>query len=868
MSARPGFIGRLVARARGGLLARNDPEAPAPPPPSEAEALVAAYLAKATAAVQAGRGQSWLMEPERFPSGMDASTDPALQIACLRAAMDRLAANPCMPDDRREIHLLWLLISHLDYRRLPYTREDVVHLLDRSATAVAAGPVRGIESLTMQELLAVISKWSREHGIGAEGRAAAGRLRKAVLAATDGAPVWQARREEILDLLVDLLDDGGPEGLLSDRDVWGHLVREALTRMLPSERAAWRWVLEQAAAATGARPTGSWRERANKAVAVVGEDAFARAVVPWFEWYVAPPRGAGGGVDTELPKLSGTAERNITVLRGLVWCCAEQGDPRLARAVADATEASFKKVPGVGPRSVRIGNAGIYALGAMPGMHGLAQLARLRQRVVYAQARKAIDGALNAAAARLQLAREDLDDLATLTFDLVDGRRRFDFPPFAAELAIGGTAGAEVRWFGAGGAARRTEPAEVKRRHPEERATLKRTADDLRKTLLAQRDRLERLLLSERSWPLAVWHARYLDHPLLADLTRRLIWTFEGDGRDLLGTWRDGAIVDAADRPLAPLPEETRVCLWHPVRTDGDTIAAWQAWLDRHEVRQPFKQAYREIYVLTDAERTTATYSNRFASHILRQHQFRALAQARGWTYRLQGGFDDWSTPTLELPGWRLAVEFLVEGIETDDAMPNAGVYPFVATDQVRFRRYEGRQDWYDRHGEVVPLAEIPPLVFTEVMRDVDLFVGVASVGTDPTWHDRGPQRIREYWDRFAFGELTSSAQTRRVVLERLVPRLAIASRCELEDRCLVVRGDLRTYRIHLGSGNILMEPNNQYLCIVPKAEGNDAGPDLFLPFEGDALLTTILSKALLLADDRAITDPTITRQISRQSTR
>ena len=32
----------------------------------------------------------------------------------------------------------------------------------------------------------------------------------------------------------------------------------------------------------------------------------------------------------------------------------------------------------------------------------------------------------------------------------------------------------------------------------------------------------------------------------------------------------------------------------------------------------------------------------------------------------------------------------------------------------------------------------------------------------------------------------------------------------------LIVRGELRTYRIHLGSGNILMDPNSQYLCIVP----------------------------------------------------
>ena len=55
----------------------------------------------------------------------------------------------------------------------------------------------------------------------------------------------------------------------------------------------------------------------------------------------------------------------------------------------------------------------------------------------------------------------------------------------------------------------------------------------------------------------------------------------------------------------------------------------------------------------------------------------------------------------------------------------------------------------------------------------------------------------------------------------------------ELEDRYLRVRGDLRTYRIHLGSGNILTSPNDQYLCIVA-------------------------------ANDTAIKDTTITAQINR----
>ena len=81
-----------------------------------------------------------------------------------------------------------------------------------------------------------------------------------------------------------------------------------------------------------------------------------------------------------------------------------------------------------------------------------------------------------------------------------------------------------------------------------------------------------------------------------------------------------------------------------------------------------------------------------------------------------------------------------------------------------------------------------------------------------------------------------------------------------------MVRGDLRTYRIHLGSGNILMEPNDQYLCIVQdrKQDSQKDTDSLFLPFEGDQVLAVILSKAFLLAADDKVTDPTIKAQMRR----
>ncbi|WP_370468386.1 hypothetical protein [Streptacidiphilus sp. P02-A3a] len=155
--------------------------------------------------------------------------------------------------------------------------------------------------------------------------------------------------------------------------------------------------------------------------------------------------------------------------------------------------------------------------------------------------------------------------------------------------------------------------------------------------------------------------------------------------------------------------------------------------------------------------------------------------------------------------------------------------------------------------------------MLSEVLRDVDLFVGVASVGNDPTWSDGGPEgRFRDYWASYGFGELSETAKGHGETLSRLLPRLALGERCQAAGKFLHVRGDLRSYKIHRGSGSILTSPDDSYPCIVPGRDADSAGTPVALPFEGDRTLAIILSKALMLAKDTAIADPTVTSQLRR----
>src|SRR4029077_16057485 len=181
-----------------------------------------------------------------------------------------------------------------------------------------------------------------------------------------------------------------------------------------------------------------------------------------------------------------------------------------------------------------------------------------------------------------------------------------------------------------------------------------------------------------------------------------------------LGLWHDGRVIDAAEREIDLTAQKT-ARLWHPVSSDVQTIFHWRCWLEDHGIRQPFKQAHREVYLITDAERRTSTFSNRFAAHIVRQQQFAALAGQRGWEFRVMGQWDSHNTPTLELPEFGLRVEYDVDFPATENEVTGHCVYLLIRTGQVRF---------LDRNRILQKLESIPPVVFSEVMRDLDLFTG------------------------------------------------------------------------------------------------------------------------------------------------
>jgi hypothetical protein len=406
-----------------------------------------------------------------------------------------------------------------------------------------------------------------------------------------------------------------------------------------------------------------------------------------------------------------------------------------------------------------------------------------------------------------------------VAFRIPDGRVRQVVGEHTAVISTDG--GVELSWWH-GDKKLKSVPAAVRRAHPDEVKRLR----ELAKLTQQQQATLGRALEAGYTAETAAPYRQLEGHPV----TERLIWEFEVSP----GVWRAELGLNVPDLPVR---------LWHPARAPVEEVRGWREVVQDKELRQPFKQAFREIYLLTPAEEAAGYWSSRFEGHVVHYRRLRALFKDRGWQSRFQGHWEEDSNAHRVMAGgrWRATLEHHL----CDEHHAEIG--------RACFQRMSD-DGWRD-----APLAEVPALVFSEAMRDIDLFVAVASITIDPQWTGQGPDRLRDYWRTGSFAALPPSAEVRRDALSRLIGRTSIAGRCTLTDRYLVVRGDLRTYRIHLGSANILMEPNDAYLCIV-SAPGPH--PGLFLPFEEDGRLALILSKAFLLANDTAITDPSITRQL------
>ena len=290
---------------------------------------------------------------------------------------------------------------------------------------------------------------------------------------------------------------------------------------------------------------------------------------------------------------------------------------------------------------------------------------------------------------------------------------------------------------------------------------------------------------------------------------------------DKLG-FLDGILLRDFSGKESKISGKTRLKIAHPydIYMDGHWHE-YQKYLFENEVVQPFKQVFRELYVKT-AEEAQAYHSLRYAGNQIQPLKTKACLKTRRWIADVGEGLQKvYYKENIIATIYALADWFSPAEIE-------APTLEWVA--------------FYNRKtGQALKIADIPDIIFSEVMRDVDLAVSVAHAGNvDPeTSH--------------------STVEMRKAIVEFTLPLFRL-SNVRLEGSHAFISGERADYSIHLGSGVVHLQggPMINVLPVHSQHRGR-----LFLPFvDDDPKTAQIISEILLFAEDRKIKDPFILEQI------
>lgn len=310
--------------------------------------------------------------------------------------------------------------------------------------------------------------------------------------------------------------------------------------------------------------------------------------------------------------------------------------------------------------------------------------------------------------------------------------------------------------------------------------------------------------------------------PVVRSMLSQLIMISEDES---FGLFKGGEVnLQGLNNELQPITGNTRIAhVYHLFQ--ANVLPQWQKAIVEQRIVQPFKQAFRELYIVTPPEIEAPSHSRRFAGHVIDSSIASRLLQSRGW---MQVGGD-------EIEVYK---RFPAQNLIAEIGFP--GVYHYLAGNATATID----EIYFLYKNEIQPLENIEPIIFSEVMRDVDLLASVAQVdGEDLRWSVELEQRRTE-------------------LIATLFNELGL-KQVACEGHFAYIEGKLASYKIHLGSGVIHIQPGN-YLCIVPKMELNE---QVYLPFADTDLRTSeIVSKIFLLLNDDKITDKSILSQIKMSS--
>jgi hypothetical protein len=315
------------------------------------------------------------------------------------------------------------------------------------------------------------------------------------------------------------------------------------------------------------------------------------------------------------------------------------------------------------------------------------------------------------------------------------------------------------------------------------------------------------------------WCARLATHAQAKALTQSLVWRIldaSGGGIVVVPVIEHGRLTlhDVAGA-IVTAASDCRVTLWHPSDATAAERGAWRDRLAALRIKQPFRQVFREHYIVPDEELSDVTTAI-FSGYVVSITPFLGLARRERWHLDydcLIRSFGQWTA--------RLGL--------ADHIYP--GCVGATTTRHLRVSSSGGKKSHKLR------LGDLPRATLSEILRAVDLLVSTSGFAVTTNDEERHRESRLQHLAESPLGQM---AEMRKQVLARALRGLDGMAGLQFDARHL----RLGPYAIHLATGRVTCD-GEPVTIDVPKRSNSTAVP--WLPYD-EKLLEMICYIAIELA--------------------
>jgi Domain of unknown function (DUF4132) len=300
---------------------------------------------------------------------------------------------------------------------------------------------------------------------------------------------------------------GSQSNTLSSGEAWSDVAIADMSALNKQQKSEWESLFRHCLELSSGKPRVKWLKAADPLVKAIQEENFKKYVLKWFR-LIDHPRNkpVENSNPWEMdPDLIIDAD-NSEIIRGLVYCCSMFENVEVVRAVAEVCSAVYKKIPGFGPRSGKIGNACVWTLSKIADDESVGQLSYLKSTIKHKVALKAIEKAYDAVSEKLGVSRDDVEEMGIPDYGMTGiGLLEEKIGDFQAKFTAQGGRSTKLVWIKSDGKEQKSVPADVKKDHAKELKDLKARIAKIKKMISSQKDWLNNIFLEQKSWDYPTW---------------------------------------------------------------------------------------------------------------------------------------------------------------------------------------------------------------------------------------------------------------------------------------------------------------------------------------------------------------------------